>query len=105
MTFKVIRTSATSVVSEVRLYDDRLAHILERHPELRELVEAGALEGTISNPTAIYWSTTQPNSAVVFVSEEHTVLGNPLRVPVKLYSEGSGWVKTAYCSEALTLAP
>lgn len=93
----VILTSAVELLTHVRLYDEKWTHIIEGHPEVALLTKVAVID-TVANPTDVYDSTTEPGRTVVFVSENHTYLDNPLRVPVKIQSGTSGWIKTAYTS-------
>ena len=89
-------------VREVDIYDSTLAHIRENHPlEYEKLAEIiSTMEG---RATHIFGSRTS-NTAVVFVNQDvvHPTTGDPMRVPVKVFVDGTGIMSTAYYAAAST---
>jgi hypothetical protein len=72
--------------TEVRLTNERLAHILERHTELTGL--EAAIGETIEAPNTVVQSTTNPNTRLYYRWYEHTSAGaNYLCVMVALLHE------------------
>ncbi len=98
--YTVIPIPGLSSLTEVRLYDETWDHITTEHPEFKmELpLQRAALEDAVAKPTAIHASTTDPEKAVVFVSESFTHLGDPVVVPVRHVEDTSGRVVAAYFS-------
>ena len=98
--YTVIPVTGSSSLTEVRLYDKAWEHITTEHPEFKmELPsQRAALEDAVAKPTTIHASTTDPEKAVVFVSESFTYLGDPVVVPIKRVTGTSGRVLTAYFS-------
>lgn len=66
--FKIIDTTATERVGEVRLYDETWEHIVAQHPEFSSRIPSleHAIIDTLKNPTMVCSSTTQPETSVVF---------------------------------------
>ena len=91
-----ISSTAIPAVSSVRLYTETMNHIGEKHPEVIDAVGLEGILGTVSNPTRILESRTNPEQALVFVSDNVKYLDNPLYVPVKLVEGTSARVRTAY---------
>jgi hypothetical protein len=90
---KVITSGVPDLVREVQIYDSVLEHIKENHPE--EFRRIDEVYSTIQGPTRVHQSKTREN-AIVFVNETCVSTGgDPLRVPVKVYSDGSGIMSTA----------
>jgi hypothetical protein len=92
----VISTAIIDELTEVRLYDETVGHVKERHPEIPiELPSmTTATAGAIANPTHVEETYDQ---SYVFVDAETTNRsGDPLRVPVKVIEGTSGRVKTVY---------
>lgn len=87
-----------SSLTEVRLYEETLEHIIEEHSEFQlELPsQRTGLEAGIGNPTSVHASTTDPARSVVLVSAAFTYNNDPVHVPVKLVEGTSGRVRTAY---------
>lgn len=102
--YQVIVTTAYAAVQTVRLYEETWHHIAEQHPEFKHRLPSleYAIIDTISNPTLITVSTTQPQTSVVFTSSTNVKgAGYPLSVPVKLIgNQGSGRVQTAMFATA-----
>lgn len=88
-------------LTKVRLYDETWEYIAAAHPEFKLQMpsQRTALEDAVANPNLIHLSTTDPEKAVVFVSESFTYLDDPVVVPIK-HVEGttSGRIATAYFS-------
>jgi hypothetical protein len=90
-----------SWLDEGRLYDETWDKIVSSHREFQRGLpsQRAALENAIANPTSIHVSATDPERAVVFVSQTLTYMGAPVVVPVRRIGEsGSGRVVTAYFS-------
>lgn len=97
--FKSIATSVIPEIKQVRLYSETMTKVLERHPEVGRLPDpVDAIADTISHPSLVYSSTSDPGRSFVFVNEVYTFNGHPLRVTVKLVDSGSARVQTAYFS-------
>ena len=93
--WEVISTTIPAV-SSVRLYPETVNHIGERHAEVVDTVGVEGILETVSNPTRILESGTDPEQSLVFVSDSVKYLDNPLFVPVKLVEGTSARVRTAY---------
>jgi len=97
--YRVISTTAYAGVQTVRLYEETWDHIADQHPEFQNRLPSleHAIVDTISNPTLVTVSTTQPGTSVVFTSSTNIKgSGHILSVPVKIIDgTGSGLVKTA----------
>jgi hypothetical protein len=96
---RVITSGFPEFVREVDIYDSTIAHIKEDHPSDFERFDQviSTIEG---DATSIHESRTV-KSAVVFVNAEvKNSSGDPLRVPVKVFSDGTGIMSTAYCADA-----
>lgn len=100
--FTVVPVPGLPSLTHVRLYAETMEHIAEEHPEFRLQLptqQQGLLDA-IANPTTIHVSTTDPERAVVLVSNTFTYLGDPVHVPVKrIEGTSSARVATAYFSE------
>lgn len=82
----------------VRLYNSTMNHIAEKE-EFHLPADAPLIEHAVASPSAIYESRTNPENAVVLVSDGFTFQGNPLFVPVTVMSgTTSGRISTAYFS-------
>lgn len=92
---KVVSSGFPQLVQRVNIYNSVLDKIREKHPE--EFSPIDEVYSTIEgDATRIHKSRTNA-SAVVFVNDEATsTSGDPLRVPVKIYADGSGIMSTAH---------
>jgi hypothetical protein len=84
---------------EVRLYQETMVKIARDHPEFELQLpsyETG-IGRALATPDSIHSSTTRPTSLVV-VSSAFTYNGDSVFVPVKLITESSARVQTAYFS-------
>lgn len=102
--YKVIQTTAYSAITEVRFYEETIAHINESHPEVKvELPSIStAIEKAICNPTDVEQSDPEqhPKSYVYVDSETTDHQGQPLSVPVKIIEGTSALLKTVFFAEA-----
>jgi hypothetical protein len=91
---QVVTSGAPQLVQRVHIYDSVLRHIEENHPEeFRRILDVYA---TIEGPTTVHQSRTHSRS-IVFVNEGFVSTGgDPLRVPVKVFDDGTGIMSTAY---------
>jgi hypothetical protein len=100
MTFTVIKTTAVSAVSEVRLYEETIDHLVDGHPEvpfgLPSLIEA--VGTAVADPAQVERGHAGSYVYVDFSSTNAS--GDPLRVPVKPVSGTSARVQTAYFATA-----
>jgi hypothetical protein len=97
--FRVFKTRILPQISEVRLYDETLDHVVESHPEVPALLPSliEAVAATLANPTHVEES---HSNSYVFVDKHTTnASGDPFRVPVKWIGGSSGRVKTFYFAE------
>jgi hypothetical protein len=103
---KFIRTIVSGVpelVREVYLSEETDRHIREHHPT--EYKRFSDIVQAVEKPTRVHKSKVHP-TAVVFVNDRSTSTdGDPLRVPVKVYSDGTGIISTAHFSSAATQGP
>jgi hypothetical protein len=81
---------------EVRLTDERLAHILE-HPEMVEL--AGALERAMSKPQIVRKSTSDANARLFYEFHPQTIVGGKWLCVVVKYADNDAFVVTAYLTD------
>ena len=97
--YRLIETTAIPGVRTVRLYEETWEHIAEQHPEFQNRIPAlkHAVLDTISNPTLVCASRTQPATSVVFASSNNLKGGtHMLSVPVRIVAGTvSGRVTTA----------
>jgi hypothetical protein len=94
--YTVFKTNLISTVTEVRLYQDTVEKIKDRHPEvpieLPSIMEA--VGKAVISPTHIEQS---HSGTYVYVDRESTnAAGDPLRVPVKPVIGTSCRVQSAY---------
>lgn len=89
--YLLILTTAIPQVSEVRLYDDTWPHIVEEHPEFASQLPSleHAIQDTISNPTEVYRSRTDPAKAFVFRSSNNLKGERAMVVPVRVVGDGT----------------
>jgi hypothetical protein len=99
--FIIIPTTAISQVGEVRLYEQQLKVLLEKHPELALPFQTPreSISNTVAQPTHVYESATNPGGSFIYISTRNTYENNPLVVPIKVIDGTSGRVQTAYYSE------
>ena len=101
--YVVIKTSALSSITQVRLYDETFQHVKESHGNgdfagslsfpLPSIVHA--VSSAIENPSHIEKG--HGSSSVVFVQVNSTnASGDPLRVAVKIVEGTSGRVSTFF---------
>lgn len=103
--YTVILIPGLPSLTEVRLYDETWDQITTKHPEFTSS-QRDALEDAIATPTAIHASTTDPEKAVVIVSNSFTYLEHPVVVPVRRVPDTtSGRVTTAYFSSSTSPGP
>ena len=81
---------------EVRLTDERKAHILE-HPEMAGLV--GEIGEVLSVPTLVRRSRTDPEAMLFYEFYAQTVVGGKWLCVVVKYPEEEGFVVTAYLTD------
>lgn len=98
-----IFTSANVAITEVRLYEETIEHVIEQHGE-QFPVEfpsvIGAVAKAIQEPTAV---TPSYRGSFVYVDSTTTNgSGHPLHVPVKAIEGTSGLVKTFFFAQAET---
>jgi hypothetical protein len=79
---------------EVRLTDERLAHILEGHPEL--IGFESAIRETIVEPDTVAQSTTNPIARLYYRWYEHTSAGANYLCVVIIMLENDAFVASAY---------
>jgi len=91
---RVVTSGVPQLVQRVEIYDSVLRHIEEQHPEeFRRILD---VYSTIAEPTRVHQSRTHSRS-ILFVSDDFVSTGgDPLRVPVKVFSDGTGIMTTAY---------
>lgn len=94
--FRVIKTTAVSVLSEVILYEETIQKVKDGHPEVPAELPSieHAVEQAIVNPT--YVEKSYKNSYVFVDTSSTNSSGDPLRVPVKVVTGTSGRVKTFF---------
>lgn len=92
----VIVSGTIPEVTEVRVYDQALDHVKQRHPEVPiELPSLSyALEKAISDPSHVETSRTGHYTYVHAGMTNYS--GDPLRVVVKVIQETSARMQTAY---------
>jgi hypothetical protein len=97
--FTLIKTAVFSGVTEVRFYDETIAHIQE-HEEIPILLPSlfGSIERVIANPTHV--ETSYGNSYVFVDTETTNASGDPLRIPVKIIEGTSGRLRSVYFASA-----
>jgi hypothetical protein len=81
---------------QVRLTDERLAHILE-HPEMVEL--AGAVERAIGRPQIVRKSASDANARLFYEYYPHTIVGGKWLCVVVKYTHDDAFVVTAYLTD------
>ena len=81
---------------EVRLTDERKAHILE-HPEMAGLV--GEIGKVLGVPTLVRRSRTNPEAMLFYEFYAQTVVGGKWLCVVVKYPEEDGFVVTAYLTD------
>ena len=106
--YVTIQTSVIPEVSEVRIYESTIQHVIDHHPEIGRNIHLpvfrAAVHSTLENPTSVEPS---HNNSFVFVDENTTdVRGQPLRVPVRVVTGTSARMKTAYfASRSVPIVP
>ena len=101
--FRVIKTTATDRVTEVRFYESTAEHIEVGHPEFPYLpCVDGAVDGAISQPHSVYESNAPHVDSLKYVSEDTTFSGNPMVVAVKVIEGTSALVKTVYFPDVVS---
>jgi hypothetical protein len=83
---------------EIRLTDERLAHILE-HPEMKEMT--GAVERVIWRPQIVRRSGTDASARLFYEFHSETVVGDKWLCVVVKYGESDAFVVTAYLTDKL----
>ena len=81
---------------EVRLTDERLAHILE-HPEMAEL--EAALSETLEHPQMVIQSRTEPTAELSYRFYVGTRVGDKWLCVVVKYAPDDAFVLTAYLTD------
>jgi len=104
----IVETGVIPDITSVRIYDSTLHHVVVHHPEINRNVYLPSFQEAISkaikNPS--YVESNANTRSYVFVDNDTTdVRGQPLRVPVKVVSETSGRMKTAYFAEKTNPGP
>ena len=93
---RAITSGVPELVREVYLSAETDAHIRNDHPA--EYRRFGEIVQAVEDPTRIHRSKTNP-IAIVFINDRSTSTeGDPLRVPVKVYADGTGIISTAHFS-------
>lgn len=101
--FRVIETTATDRVTEVRFYESTAEHIESEHPEFPYLpCVDGAVDGALAQPHRVYESNPPHVNSFKYVSEDTTFSGNPMVVAVKVIEGTSALVKTVYFPDAVS---
>ena len=81
---------------QVRLTDERLAHILE-HPEMREM--GPSIESTLRQPQFVHRSRSDLSVSLFYEFYAQTLVGGKwLRIVVK-YSDSDAFIVTAYLTD------
>lgn len=95
--YRLIATTAIPEVSEVRLYDETWPHIVEEHPEFASRLPSfeHAIIDTITDPTEVFRSTTDPDRAFVFRSSNNLKGQRAMAVPVRIVDGTSARVTSA----------
>lgn len=96
-TIREVVTTGCSLVTTVRIYEQSWsAKVALDHGD----VSYTSVIKTLEDPCVVCESKTQPGS-LVFVNQVDTNQhGHALRVPVKVYADGTGTFKSAYYSGA-----
>ena len=81
----------------VRLTDERLAHILE-HPEMVGM--EGAIGQTLSSPTTVVLSRSDPAAALSYRFYTRTLVGDKRLCVVVRYSAADAFVVAAYLTDS-----
>ncbi len=81
---------------DVRLTDERLAHILE-HPEMANL--EAALEETLRDPKLVIQSRSDPNAELSYRFYVGTMVGDKWLCVVVKYAANDAFVVTAYLTD------
>lgn len=102
--YKTITVTVIPAITQVRIYEETVAHVREQHPEIPVELPSilYALEETIRNPTHIELS--RPNSYVFVNFFATNKSGDPLRAPVKIIEGTSARVKTFYFASTTSAA-
>lgn len=85
--YKTITVTVIPAITQVRIYEETVAHVREQHPEIPVELPSilYALEETIRNPTHIELSRANSYVFVNFFATNKS--GDPLRAPVKIIGE------------------
>lgn len=84
---------------EVRLTDERLAHILEGHEEL--IGFEPAIRETLEGPDSVAQSNTNPNARLYYRWYERTARGAKYLCVVVIMQEHDAFVASAYLRERI----
>ena len=94
--YESIETNIVDTVETVRLYEETIADLKTKHPEIPVELPSirQAVRNAVQNPTHVEQSS---GESFVFVDSETTNRsGDPLKVPVKLIEDTSARVRTVY---------
>ena len=94
--YVVFASTARPEVTLVRLYNETIGHIEERHPEVLVIAGTDGIAEVIHRPSRVLLGSPDPENAFVFVSDNVTFGGASLYVPVKTVEGTSARVRTAY---------
>ena len=95
---EIVSSGVPELVREVYIYDTTKEKIRQKHP--REYENWVSVVGTIESPTRVHKSKTHDRS-IVFINDAATSPGgDPMRVPVKVMSDGTGIMGTAHYSSS-----
>jgi hypothetical protein len=102
--YRIFLTSVYDLITEARLYEDTIGHIISEHPELPIELPSMllAIKAAIANPSWIEASRTNVKSFIFVDANTTNRSGDPLRIPIKLIVGTSGLVKTAYFAKSPT---
>jgi len=100
---KVIPSGVPELYPDVKIYDTTLEKIRAKHPE--EYARLQEIYQTIQAPTRVHKSKTNPRSITLLNSNATSAAGDPLRVPVKIVSDTSAIMTSAYFTEVNDQGP
>ena len=92
---KVVKSGRPEIYPDVQIHDSTLEKLSEFHPE--EFSRIDDVYKTIESPDSVYRSRTKPENHVTLLNQQCTTDGgDPLRVVVKLVTDGSALMASAY---------
>ncbi len=84
---------------QIRLTDERLAHIFQQHPYMMEMEYA--IDETLEDPDAVVASNTNPNARIYYRWYPQTAVGAKYVTVVVIIDLNDAFVASAYARESI----